>query len=51
MEHPPAAGNFPPPDADVYTTADEPDPAFDETDDEDPETPDPGEPNADDGGD
>jgi hypothetical protein len=33
-----AAGNFPPPDA-GGEIADEPDPAFDETDDEDGETP------------
>lgn len=37
-----------PPDADNPTMADEPDPAFDETDDEAGETSEPGEPEADD---
>ena len=47
MEHDEAAGNFPPPDSDEDPTADEPDPAFGETDDEEPETPDADEPDAD----
>jgi len=48
MEHEQAAGNFPPPDADVLTAADEPDPAFGETDEDDVETPDADEPDAED---
>jgi hypothetical protein len=39
-----AAGRFPPPDADESPVSAGPDPAFGETDDEDDETPDPGEP-------
>jgi hypothetical protein len=39
-----AAGEFPPPDADQGNLAEVPDPAFGETDDDDEETPDPGEP-------
>lgn len=38
MDHDEAAGNFPPPDA-GQEVADEPDPAFGETDDEHAETP------------
>jgi hypothetical protein len=38
------SGEFPPPDGDEYTPAQAPDPAFGETDDDDDETPDPGEP-------
>ena len=41
------ADRFPPPDADVQTVADEPDPAFGEIDDDDIETPDADEPDAD----
>ena len=41
------AGQFPAPDADLQTVADEPDPAFGEIDDDDLETPDDGEPDAD----
>lgn len=42
-----AAGRFPAPDADLQTVADEPDPAFGEIEDDDVETPDDGEPDAD----
>lgn len=40
-------GRFPAPDADLHSDADEPDPAFGEIEDDDVETPDDGEPDAD----
>lgn len=42
-----AARGFPAPDADLETVADEPDPAFGEIEDDDADTPDDGEPDAD----
>lgn len=47
MQDDEAAGQFPPPDA-GQEVADEPDPAFDETDDEEAESPDEHEPEPDD---